>query len=63
METFILLFIPSALLVFWVWMFWDMSSSNYVPLDSKLNWTIAFVLFNFFTAVYYYVTQYRKHRY
>jgi hypothetical protein len=51
-----------ALLVFWAWMFWDMTNNDDLPSSSKNNWMLAFVFLNVFAAVYYYVYEYRNRR-
>ena len=48
------------LLVFWAWMFWDMTNNDNLPSGAKSNWTLAFVFANIFAAVYYYVYEYRN---
>lgn len=55
--------------VFWFWMFRDMSNNDQIlndpnagftwPPTSKNSWTTAFIVFNIFAAVYYYVYVYR----
>ena len=59
MAQLILMIIPLALLVFWLWMFWDMTNNDNLPSGSKFNWTLAFVFLNVFAAVYYFA-EYRK---
>ena len=49
-----------ALLVFWAWMFWDMTNNNNLPTRAKSNWTLAFVFASIFAAVYYYDCEYRN---
>jgi NADH:ubiquinone oxidoreductase subunit 2 (subunit N) len=50
------------LLVFWGKMFSDMSNNDDLPREAKLYWTVLFLFFNVFAAVYYYVTVYRNKR-
>ncbi len=49
-----------VLLAFWAWMFWDMTNNEDLASNYKLNWTLAFVFFNVFAAVYYYVYVHRN---
>ncbi len=49
-----------ALLVFWAWMFWDMTNNNRIPSGERSNWTLAFVFLSIFAAMYYYVYEYRN---
>ncbi len=49
-----------VLVVFWAWMFWDMTNNEDMPSNYKFNWTLAFAVFNIFAAVYYYVYVYRN---
>jgi amino acid transporter len=58
------------LVVFWLWMFRDMTNNGYLPNNStapltwppssKYNWTLAFIFLNVFAAAFYYVYEYRK---
>ena len=48
------------LLVFWAWMFWDMTNNDKLPGSAKSNWMLAFVFLSVFAAVYYYVYEYRN---
>jgi cbb3-type cytochrome oxidase subunit 3 len=52
------------LIAFWLWMFNDMLKSDYLPglmtNDAKLDWMVAFILFNVFAAVVYYALVYRQ---
>ncbi len=58
------------LVIFWVWMFRDMTNSdrlpnrsnapfNFPPL-SKFDWMFVFIILNIFGAVYYYVVEYKN---
>jgi hypothetical protein len=49
------------LLVFYFWMFRDMTNNNALSSGSKYNLTMAFIFFNVFAAAYYF-TEY-KNRY
>ncbi len=50
----------TALLAFWVWMFWDMTNNNRIPGNEKTYWLIGFVFLNIFAAAYYYAYVYRN---
>ena len=58
----LLIAIPMALLVFWVWMYREMLNNDYLSPSEKNFWTIAFIFFNVFAAAYYYSTEYRNRR-
>ncbi len=69
MAQLIAVLIPVALLVFWAWMFSAMTHNQVLPScfititngnDPRTDWTLAFVLLNIITAVYYYVNVYRR---
>lgn len=71
MAQFIAVVFVQALLVFWAWMFWDMSKNQGLPdcfltLTSngnpRLDWNFAFIFLNVITAVYYYASVYRHRR-
>jgi hypothetical protein len=47
------------LLVFWMWMFYDMSKNEHLRSRSRSDWTMAFVVLNIFAAIMYYVDEYR----
>lgn len=65
-----LLIIPLALAVFWLWMLNDMLHNGNVPGNSpavfrwppeaKNHWILLFVVLNIFAAGYYYFTEYKK---
>ncbi len=58
------------LIVFWLWMFWDMTNNDHLPSNStelltwppssKYGWTLAFIFMNVFAACFYYFFEYRK---
>ena len=58
------------LIVFWLWMFWDMTNNDSLPANSaapltwppssKYTWTLLFILMNVFAAAFYYAFEYRK---
>jgi len=48
------------LVVFWLWMAWDLGGNDNLPSISKNYWTLAFIFMNVFAAVFYYVYEYRK---
>ena len=54
------LIIILPLIVFWLWMAWDLGGNNNLPSSEKTYWMLAFLFMNVFAAVYYYVTEYRK---
>ncbi len=49
-----------GLLVFWAWMFWDMTNNRRLPTNERSNWTLAFVFLSIFAAMYYYAYEYRN---
>lgn len=69
MPTLILLLIPFLLVLFWIWMFTSMLNNDDIPLYepvsfrwppvAKNHWIVFFIIFNIFTAGYYYFTVYR----
>jgi hypothetical protein len=58
------------LIVFWFWMFWDMSGNDSLPNNSnplltwpptsKNGWMFFFVFLNVFAAAFYFASEYRK---
>ncbi len=66
----LLIILPLPLLVFYLWMFWDMTNNDNLPGNStaplrwppssKFEWTLAFIFLNVFAAVLYYVNEYRR---
>ncbi|HEX9074892.1 MAG TPA: PLDc N-terminal domain-containing protein [Anaerolineae bacterium] len=60
MERLIPMIVVLPLLVFWAWMFWDLTNNDDLPNNAKWNWTLAFVFLNVFAAVFYYFYQYRN---
>jgi hypothetical protein len=48
------------LLVFWLWMFWDMTNNERLISHPKLTWLAVFVFLNVFGAALYYSTEYRN---
>ncbi len=66
----ILTFLIMLLELFWIWMFWDMTTNDRLPNSSdppltwppssKNNWMFAFIFLNVFAAVYYYWAEYRN---
>jgi len=69
MAIAIILIVPLLLAAFWVWMFNDMLQNDHLPGSeppalrwppvAKNHWTVFFIVFNIFTAGYYYFTEYR----
>ena len=55
-----LILIPLPFAAFWLWMFQDMSNNDYLPRETRLNWTLAFIFANIFAAAYYYFDIYRN---
>lgn len=53
------MFVGLPLIGFWVWMFVDMTNNDYISGSSKNNWMLASVAANTFTALYYYLVEYR----
>lgn len=47
-------------LAFWGWMFRDILDNVDLPRGAKESWTFAYVIFNVFAAVIYYVQEYRN---
>jgi hypothetical protein len=69
MTQLILALLPLPLVVFWLWMFSDMTKNGNLPScfitltngrNPGFDWTMAFVFLNVFTAFIYYVTVYRN---
>jgi hypothetical protein len=54
------LIIVLPLIVFWLWMAWDLGGNDRLSPGEKVYWQLAFLFMNVFAAVYYYVTEYRK---
>jgi uncharacterized membrane protein (DUF4010 family) len=54
------LIIVLPLIVFWLWMAWDLGGNDRMSGNEKLYWQLAFIFLNVFAAVYYYVYEYRK---
>ncbi len=59
------------LIVFWLWMFWEMTRNNALPANSavltwppssKFEWTLVFIFLNVFAAVFYYWYEFRNRR-
>jgi len=69
MTQLILALLPLPLVVFWLWMFSDMTKNGNLPpcfitvtngRNPGVDWTMAFVFLNVFTACIYYITVYRN---
>lgn len=69
MDQLIAALIPLPLGIFWLWMYRDMAANDAVPqcfftltngTNPKLDWTMAFAVFNIFTAIFYYLNEYRS---
>lgn len=65
---FVIIILP--LIVFWLWMFRDMTNNDYLPDNlagsltwppsSKYSWMVFFIFMNVFAAAFYYVFEYKK---
>ena len=60
MPQLIPLLIVLLLLMFWLWMFWDMANHDNFRSTSKYNWMLVLVFLNVFGAVFYYFYEYRN---
>lgn len=70
MKVLIVLLIPLLLVIFWLWMFDDMLHNDNIPSaepvgfrwppQAKNQWVFFFIVFNVFTAAYYYFTEYKN---
>jgi amino acid transporter len=66
------LIIILPLLIFWFWMFWDLTNNDYLPDNSttpltwppstKTGWMLAFIFLSVFAAFWYYRVEYRNRR-
>jgi hypothetical protein len=65
----IIVILPIVPLLFWLWMFWDMSNNDNLPQcfltftrgsNSTFDWWVAFIFLIVFTAILYYVNVYRN---
>lgn len=54
------LIITLPLVVFWLWMAWELGKNDNLPGSSKTNWMLAFIFLNVFAAVFYYFAEYKK---
>ncbi len=53
-------FASTRLIVFWLWMAWDLGGNDNLSSSEKFYWMLAFLFMNVFAAVFYYVYEYRK---
>lgn len=70
MEVLASMIVIIPLVVFWLWMFREMSNNHRLPSNSaapltwppstKYGWTFAFIFMNVFAAVFYYFYEYRN---
>jgi hypothetical protein len=64
LSPLISLIVIIPLIAFWLWMFDDMLKTDRLPglltNDARLDWMVAFILFNVFAAVVYYALVYRQ---
>lgn len=49
-------------ILFWLWMFRDMTLNDRLPPEMKNYWVMAFIFLSLITAAYYFVTEYRPNR-
>jgi hypothetical protein len=65
----IIAMVPIVPILFWLWMFRDMTNHDHLPQcfitftrgnDSKFDWMVAFIFLSVFTAIIYYVNVYRN---
>lgn len=65
----IIVILPLVPLLFWLWMFWDMTKHDNLPQcfitftrgsNSTFDWWVSFIFLNVFTAMVYYVNVYRN---
>ncbi|HSX31350.1 MAG TPA: hypothetical protein VLE99_05525 [Candidatus Saccharimonadales bacterium] len=59
MQLVISLAISIPLVIFWAWMFSDMTENYRLAPQERQTWLILFIFLSIFTAGYYYFTQYR----
>ena len=64
-------FVPIILVIFWLWMFWDMANNEDLPTcyisltngrNIRFDWMFAFVFLSILTAGYYFFVEYRPIR-
>ncbi len=70
MNSLIPMLVILPLIVFWLWMFWEMTNNAALtndstapltwPPSSKFGWTLAFIFMNVFAACFYYFYEYRN---
>jgi hypothetical protein len=48
------------LILFWLWMAWDLGGNDSLSSNEKFYWMLAFLFMNVFGAVFYYVYEYKK---
>jgi hypothetical protein len=69
MEVLASMIVIIPLIVFWLWMFRDMTNNDRLPGNSaaplswppksKYTWTLAFIFMNVFAAIFYYFYEHR----
>lgn len=59
MAQFIPMILGIPLIGFWLWMLVDLANNDYLTREAKNNWFVAFLLLNFFAALWYYLVEYR----
>ena len=64
----LIVILPLTLLLFWLWMFWDMSNNTHLPQcflsltrgsNPTFDWFVVFIFLSIFAAMFYYVNVYR----
>jgi len=58
----LVLLIPVVFLIFWIWMFQDMTNNPYLSPDERRTWSLMFLFLNLFAAAWYYFSIYRYRR-
>jgi len=72
MNQSVLLLIPLAVIVFWLWMFYHMLHNDDIPSvarptfawppEAKNQWLPFFIVLNVITALYYFFTEFARKR-
>ncbi len=70
MNPLISMLVILPLIVFWFWMFWEMTNNDCLPStanppltwppSSKYGWTLAFIFMNVVAACFYYFYEYKS---
>ena len=65
----LIVILPLTLLLFWLWMFWDMSNNTHLPQcflsftggsNPTVDWFVVFIFLSILAAMFYYVNVYRN---